>query len=332
MKAVVCNEFGPPEVLRVETVADPEPGPGQVVVDVHASAANFPDVLMLKDEYQFKPGLPFIPGGEVAGVVSRVGPGVEGVQTGGQVMALTGTGGFAEKVVIPAGALLPVPDGMDMETASGFPTAYGTSYHALVDRAALQPGETVLVLGAAGGVGLAAVEIAAALGGVVIAAASSEAKLAACVEHGAALTVNYAEEDLRARIRELTDGRGVDVVYDPVGADLAEPAFRSIAWQGRYLVIGFAGGYIPKLPLNLTLLKGAAVVGVYWGAFTGRQAADNRRNFAELARLYGEGRLRPVVSAVYPLERAAEALEDLGQRRAVGKVVVSAAGPSGGAR
>lgn len=332
MKAVVCNEFGPPEVLRVETVPDPEPGPGQVLVDVHASAANFPDVLMLKDEYQFKPGLPFIPGGEVAGVVSGVGPGVEGVQTGGQVMALTGTGGFAEKVVIPAGALLPVPDGMDMETASGFPTAYGTSYHALVDRAAMQPGETVLVLGAAGGVGLAAVEIAAALGGVVIAAASSETKLAACVEHGAALTVNYAEEDLRARIRELTDGRGVDVVYDPVGADLAEPAFRSMAWQGRYLVVGFAGGYIPKLALNLTLLKGAAVVGVYWGAFTGRQAADNRRNFAELARLYGEERLRPVVSAVYPLERAAEALEDLGQRRAVGKVVVSAAGPSGGAR
>jgi NADPH:quinone reductase len=332
VRAVVCHEFGRPDVLRVETVPDPEPGPGQVVIDVQASAANFPDILMVKDEYQFKPGLPFIPGGEVAGVVSRLGPGVEGVETGGQVMALTGTGGFAEKVAVPAGALLPVPDGMDAATASGFPTAYGTSYHALVDRAALQPGETVLVLGAAGGVGLAAVEIAAALGGVVIAAASSESKLEACVEHGAVLTVNYAEEDLRARIRELTDGRGVDVVYDPVGADLAEPAFRSMAWQGRYLVVGFAGGYIPKLPLNLTLLKGAAVVGVYWGAFTGRQAGDNRRNFAELARLYAAGRLRPVVSGVYPLERAAEALDELGQRRAVGKVVVvTAAGSSGGA-
>ena len=329
MKAVVCHEFGPPDVLRVETVPDPEPGPGQVVVDVHASAANFPDLLMLKDEYQFKPGLPFIPGGEVAGVVSGVGSGVEGVEAGGQVMALTGAGGFAEKVAVAAGALLPVPAGMDMATAAGLPTAYGTSYHALVDRAALQPGETLLVLGAAGGVGLAAVEIGAALGAVVIAAASSAAKLAACAGHGAALTVNYAEEDLRARVRELTDGRGVDVVYDPVGADLAEPAFRSIGWEGRYLVIGFAGGHIPKLALNLPLLKGASVVGVYWGAFSGRQPEDNRRNFEELDRLYQGGRLRPVVSGVYPLERAAEALEELGQRRAVGKVVVvTGVGPS----
>lgn len=331
MKAVVCREFGPPDVLRLETVPDPEPGPGQVVIDVHASAANFPDLLMLKDEYQFKPGLPFSPGGEVAGLVSRLGPGVEGVEVGRAVMALTGAGGFAEKIAVPVGALLPVPDGMDMATAAGFPTAYGTTYHALVDRAAMQPGETLLVLGAAGGVGMAAVEIGAALGGVVIAAASSAAKLAVCTEHGAAMTVNYAEEDLRARIKELTDGRGVDVVYDPVAADLAEPAFRSVAWNGRYLVIGFAGGYIPKLALNLPLLKGASVVGVYWGAFTGRQPEDNRRNFAELARLYRSGRLHPVVSATYPLERAAEALEELGERRAIGKVVVvTAAGSTSG--
>ena len=322
MRAVVCREFGPPDVLRMETVPDPESGPGQVVIEVHASAANFPDLLMMRDQYQLKPGLPFSPGGEVAGVVSRLGAGVAGVEVGQRVMALTGAGGFAEKVVAAAGSLLPIPEGMDMATAAGFPTAYGTSYHALVDRGRLQPGETLLVLGAAGGVGMSAVEIGAALGGVVIAGASSAEKLAVCAEHGAALTVNYAEEDLRSRIRDLTDGRGVDVVYDPVGADLAEPAFRSMAWNGRYLIIGFAGGYIPKLALNLPLLKGAAAVGVYWGAFAGRQSEENRRNFEELGRLYEAGKLRPVVSAAYPLERAADALRDLEERRAMGKVVV----------
>src|SRR5579884_1749714 len=211
MRAAVCREFGPPDVLRVEEVPDPEPAPGQVVIDVHASSVNFPDVLMMRDEYQFKPGLPFSPGGEVAGVVSRLGPGVEGVGVGDRVMALTGAGGFAEKIAVPAAALLPVPDGMDLVTAASFPTAYGTSYHALVDRARLAPGETLLVLGAAGGVGMSAVEIGAALGAVVMAAASSEAKLEVCRRHGAALTIDYSREDLRARIRELTDGRGVDV-------------------------------------------------------------------------------------------------------------------------
>ena len=322
MRAAVCREFGPPDVLRVEEVPDPEAAPGQVVIDVHASSANFPDILMMRDEYQFKPGLPFSPGGEVAGVVSQLGPGVEGVGVGDRVMALTGAGGFAEKIAVPAGAVLPVPEGMDLVTAASFPTAYGTSYHALVDRARLAPGETLLVLGAAGGVGMSAVEIGAALGAAVIAAASSEAKLEACREHGAAMTVDYSSEDLRTRVRELTDGRGVDVVYDPVGADLAEPAFRSIAWNGRFLVIGFAGGHIPRLPMNLPLLKGASVVGVYWGAFTGRQAADNRRNFEKLGALYRDGRLRPVVSATYPLEQSAAALEELSGRRVIGKVVV----------
>ena len=329
MKAAVCHEFGPPDVLRYEDVPDPEPGPGQVVIDVHASSVNFPDVLMMRDEYQFKPGLPFSPGGEVAGVVSRLGPGVEGPAVGDRVMALTGAGGFAEQIAVPARALLAVPEGMDLATAASFPTAYGTTYHALVDRAAMQAGETLLVLGAAGGVGLAAVEIGAALGGVVIAAASSERKLAVCREHGAAMTIDYSREDLRARLRELTDGRGVDVVYDPVGADLAEPAFRSMAWNGRFLVIGFAGGHIPKLAMNLPLLKGASVVGVYWGAFTGREAEHNRRNFDALADMFRAGSLRPVVSATYPLERAAEALEELSERRAIGKVVVLT--PAGGA-
>ena len=322
MRAVLCREFGGPEVLRYESVPDPEPQSGQVVIDVHAAAANFPDVLMIRDEYQFKPGLPFSPGGEVAGVVSALGPGVEGVAVGDRVMALTGSGGFAEKVAAPVRALLPLPEGMDMAMASGFPTAYGTSYHALVDRGAVQPGETLLVLGAAGGVGMSAVEIGAALGAVVIAGASSAEKLAVCAEHGAALTIDYSKEDLRARLKELTAGRGVDVIYDPVGADLAEPAFRSMAWNGRFLVIGFAGGYIPKLPMNLPLLKGASVVGVYWGAFAGREADANRRNMEALGRMFQDGKLHPVVSATYPLERAAEALEELSQRRAVGKVVV----------
>ena len=322
MKAAVCHEFGPPEVLRYETVPDPEPGPGQVVIDVHAAAANFPDVLMMKDEYQFKPGLPFSPGGEVAGIVSAVGPDVDGGRLGERVMALTGSGGFAEKVAVPVRALLPIPEGMDMATASGFPTAYGTSYHALVDRGAVQPGETLLVLGAAGGVGMSAVEIGAALGAVVIAGASSAEKLAVCVEHGAAMTIDYSRENLRERLRELTAGQGVDVIYDPVGADLAEPAFRSMAWNGRFLVIGFAGGHIPKLPMNLPLLKGASVVGVYWGAFTGREADANRRNMEALGLMFREGKLHPVVSATYPLERAADALAELSQRRAVGKVVV----------
>ena len=322
MKASMCHEFGSPDVLRYETVPDPEPGRGQVVIDIHAAAANFPDVLMLKDQYQFKPGLPFSPGGEVAGVVSALGENVEGVTVGQRVMALTGSGGFAEKVTAPARSLHPIPEGMDMATASGFLMAYGTSYYALVDRGALQPGETLLVLGAAGGVGMSAVEIGAALGAVVIAGASSAEKLAVCVEHGAAMTIDYGKEDLRERVRELTDGRGVDVIYDPVGADLAEPAFRSIGWNGRFLVIGFAGGQIPKLPMNLPLLKGASLVGVFWGAFAGREADANRRNIETLGQMFVEGKLRPVVSAKYPLERATEALEELNQRRAVGKVVV----------
>lgn len=324
MKAVMCRQFGPPESLTVEEVPDPEPARGQVVIDVAASSVNFPDLLMIKDEYQFKPGLPFSPGGEVAGVVSAVGEGADATLVGQRVMALCGAGGFAEKIALSPRALMTVPDGMDMPTAAGFPTAYGTSYHALKDRGRLEAGEVLFVLGAAGGVGLAAVELGAAMGAVVIAGASSADKLAACTAHGAALTLNYAEEDLRSRLKELTDGRGPDVIYDPVGGDLAEPAFRSIGWRGRYLVVGFAaGGGIPRLPMNLPLLKGAELSGVYWGSFTARQPEDHQRNMDDLARLWSEGKIRPEVSKVFPLERAAEALQELGERRAIGKIVVT---------
>lgn len=322
MRAVLCRRFGPPESLTLEDVPDPVPRPNQVLIDVAASSVNFPDLLMIKDEYQFKPGLPFSPGGEVAGVVSEVGPEVEGVSVGDRVMALCGAGGFAERIAVPARAIQPVPAGMDLVIAGGFLQAYGTSYHALKDRGRLAPGEVLLVLGAAGGVGLAAVEIGATMGAAVIAAASSPEKLEVCLEHGAAMTIDYSREDLRGRLKELTDGRGPDVIYDPVGADFAEPAFRSIAWNGRYLAVGFAAGYIPKLPMNLPLLKGAELVGVYWGAFTGRQPEDNRRNLDELDSLWQAGRLRPVVSARFPLEEAAAAINELGGRRAVGKVVV----------
>lgn len=322
MRAVICNSFGPPETLVVEQVADPVAGPGQVVIDVAAAGVNFPDTLIIENKYQLKPALPFSPGGEVAGVVAEVGPGVTTVAAGDRVIVVSGYGGFAERVVAPAAALLPVPDGMDLTTAAGFVMAYGTSYHALHDRAQLQPGETLLVLGAAGGVGLAAVELGHDMGAMVIAAASSEAKLEVCREHGASATIDYGRDNLRDRIKELTDGRGADVIYDPVGGELAEPAVRSLAWNGRYLVVGFAAGTIPNIPLNLPLLKGASIVGVFWGAFVGRQAADNARNLADLGRLWSEGKLHPLVSRTYPLEEAAQALTDMAERKVTGKIVL----------
>lgn len=323
MRAVLCKQFGPPDSLVVEEVPEPTPGPGEVVVGVAGCGVNFPDVLIIQDKYQFKPELPFSPGGEIAGTVVAVGEGVDAPAVGDRVLATLGWGGMAEQVVVPAKATIPVPDGVDLPTAAGFLIAHGTSHHALVDRANLQPGETLLVLGAAGGVGLAAVEIGALLGARVIAAASSDEKLELCRQKGATDTINYATEDLRARLKELTDGRGVDVCYDPVGGDLSEPALRSMAWDGRFLVIGFAAGDIPKVPLNLPLLKGCSVVGVFWGAFTGREPERNASNIAQLLGWLAEGKLQPHVSATYPLERAAEALADLAERRATGKVVVT---------
>jgi NADPH2:quinone reductase len=323
VRAIVCRKFGGPEVLELDEVDDPTPAEGQVVIEVKACAINFPDLLMLADLYQFKPGLPFIPGGEVAGTVRAVGPGVEGITAGDRVAASAGTGGLAERVVVFARTVVPIPEGLDFSEAAGLLYAYGTSHYALRDRAALQSGETLLVLGAAGAVGLAAVELGHLMGARVIAAASSDEKLALCRQYGASNTINYSTEDLKTRARELTDGAGADVVYDPIGGPYAEPALRATAWNGRYLVIGFAAGEIPRLPLNLPLLRGCSVVGVFWGSFVQRQPEDHRRNVAELTGWWRSGQLRPHVSSTYPLEQAADALRELAERRVLGKVVVT---------
>jgi NADPH2:quinone reductase len=323
MRAIRCNRYGPPQTLVVETLPDLQPGPGEVVIDVKAASVNFPDVLIIENKYQFKPPLPFTPGSEVAGIVRAVGEGVEHLRAGRRVAAFVRVGGFAEQVLAPAEACMPLPDEADFETAAAFTLAYGTSHHAIVDRAALRAGETLLVLGAAGGVGLAAVEIGKALGARVIAAASTDEKLAIAREHGADATIRYDSEDLRERIAALTDGQGPDVIYDPVGGAYAEPAFRSIGWRGRYLVVGFAAGEIPKLPLNLALLKGASIVGVFWGEFAKREPQRNARAFEELVRWLGEGKLRPHISARYRLDQTPRALEDMAQRRVTGKIVVT---------
>jgi NADPH2:quinone reductase len=323
MKAVLCKQYGPPSTLVVEEVPSPRPGPGQLLVEVHACGVNFPDTLIIQGKYQFKPELPFSPGAEVAGVVREVGDGVHGFRPGDRVIAATTWGGYAEETLAPAERTIRMPEGIDFPTAAAFLLAYGTSHHALKDRAALKPGETVLVLGAAGGVGLAAVEIAKAMGARVIAAASTREKLEVCREHGADATIDYSTEDLRARVKALTDGRGVDVVYDPVGGDLSEPALRSMAWRGRFLVVGFASGDIPNIPLNLPLLKGCSIVGVFWGAFMRNEPERNEEELRELVAWLLDGRLRPRISAVYPLERCADALDDVTSRKVTGKVVLT---------
>lgn len=323
MKAVLCKQFGPPSSLVVEDIPAPTPGAGQVLVEVHAAGVNFPDTLIIQGIYQFKPELPFSPGAEVAGIVKEVGPGVTGLRPGDRVIAATTWGGYAQQVVAQAERVIRMPEGMDFETAAAFLVAYGTSHHALKDRGELKAGETVLVLGAAGGVGLAAVEIAKAMGARVIAAASSEGKLAICREHGADATINYATQDLRERIKSLTDGRGVDVVYDPVGGALSEPALRSMAWRGRFLVVGFAAGAIPSIALNLTLLKGCSIVGVFWGAFVRNEPRRNEEELRELVTWVREGKLRPRISGVYPLERSAEALQLVLDRKVTGKLVLT---------
>ncbi|HUQ76689.1 MAG TPA: NADPH:quinone oxidoreductase family protein [Burkholderiales bacterium] len=326
MKAVVCKQYGPPQSLVIEDLPAPKPGAGEVVISVRAASVNFPDVLIIQNKYQFKPPLPFSPGSELAGVVKEVGSGVSAFRPGERVMAFTTYGAFAEEVKTDASRLIRMPERMDFVTGAAFVLTYGTSDHALRDRAALKSRETLLVLGAAGGVGLAAIEIGKALGARVIACASSEEKLAVCREHGADATIDYASDDLRERIKALTEGRGVDVVYDAVGGPYTEPAFRSLAWRGRLLVVGFAAGDIPKLPLNLPLLKGAAVVGVFWGDFARREPREFAASMQQLARWYAEGRLRPHVSETLPLERTAEAIELLASRKAKGKVVVTMGG------
>jgi NADPH2:quinone reductase len=322
MKALLCKAFGDPASLVYEEVADPVPGPGEALVAVRAAGVNFPDALMVQGKYQYKPALPFAPGAELAGDVLAVGEGVSGFKAGDRVIGSVRSGAFAERAIVPATHLIALPKGVSYEVGASFTLVYGTSYHALKGRAQLQPGETLLVLGAAGGVGLAAVQIGKALGARVIAAASTADKLALCREHGADEVINYSTEDLRERIKALTAGKGPDVIYDPVGGRYAEPAFRSIAWRGRYLVVGFADGQIPSLPLNLPLLKGASVVGVFWGEFVARQLPEFAQDLRELFTLVAQGRLRPHVSRTYPLAQGAQALEDLLARRVTGKVVI----------
>lgn len=322
MKAVLCKAFGPADTLVVEEINSPVIKKNEVLLDVHAAGINFPDTLIIEGKYQFKPPFPFSPGGEAAGVISAVGEKVSHLKVGDRVMALTGWGSCAEQVAVPAYNILPMPEGMDFTTAAAFSMTYGTAIHALKQRGALQGGETLLVLGASGGVGLAAIEIGKAMGAHVIAAASSAEKLEVARQAGADELINYQTEDVRERLKTLTKGQGVDVIIDPVGGDLFETVFRSIAWNGRMLVIGFASGTIPSLPANLPLLKGAAVIGVFWGAFAQRQPQDNIDNFQQLFAWYAQDKLKPLVSQTFPLERTAEAINTLAARKAVGKLVI----------
>ena len=323
MKAVLVSEFGPWQDVEIADVPDPDPGEGEVLVEVRAAGINFPDMLMIEGKYQVKPPTPFVPGVEGAGVVAELGAGVSGHQVGDRVVFLPDLGAFAEKVVVAAARLIPLPEPMTFEQGAGIAMIYGTSYHALKQRAALQPGETLLVLGASGGVGTAAVQIGKAMGATVIAAASTAEKLDYAAANGADHLINYEAANWRDEVKEITSGKGVDVVYDPVGGDYSEPAFRSIAWRGRYLVIGFAAGDIPALPLNLALLKGASIVGVFWGSFVAREPSESARNFGEIAQLMASGDLQAPISATYPLSEVTTALGDLAERRAVGKVVLT---------
>ncbi|USS55878.1 NADPH:quinone oxidoreductase family protein [Pseudomonas kermanshahensis] len=322
MKAVLCKTLGPARDLVLEDVASPVPKKNEILLDVQAAGVNFPDTLIIEGKYQFQPPLPFSPGGEAAGVVAAVGEKAGAFKVGDRVMALTGWGAFAEQVAVPFYNVMPIPEHMDFTTAAAFGMTYGTSMHALKQRGHLQPGETLLVLGASGGVGLAAVEIGKAMGARVIAAASSAEKLAVAKAAGADELIDYSQASLKDEIKRLTGGQGVDVIYDPVGGELFDQAVRGLAWNGRLLVVGFASGTIPQLAANLVLLKGAAVVGVFWGAFAQRQPEQNTANFRQLFAWQGEGKLKPLVSETYPLGEAGAAIEKLGQRQAVGKLVV----------
>ena len=317
----MCSELGPPSKLSVREVDDPSPDAGQVIVDVEAAGLNFPDTLIIEGKYQFKPELPFTPGGEASGLISAVGDGVEHLSVGQRVIALSTHGAFAEKWAVPATGVIPIPNALDFESAAGFGLAYGTSYHALVQRARLEEGETVLVLGAAGGVGSAAIEIARHLGATVIAAASTVEKLQFASELGADHLIEYTTEDLRTRLEEITGGRGVDVVYDPVGGVFTEIAFRSLAWNGRHLVVGFASGDIPKLSVNLALLKGASLVGVFWGRSLREEPQRAFQNFVELAELAEAGVIRPRISQRFTLDEYEEAFGVFESRSVMGKAV-----------
>jgi len=330
MKALQCVELGMPDKLQVNEISDPEVLPGHVLIDNKAASVNFPDVLMIQGLYQFQPELPFSPGGESAGIVSSVGEGVKNIAVGDRVFAMTGLGAFAEKIVAPEHAVVKIPESMDFETAAALPMTYGTSLYALKQRAELKEGETLLILGAAGGVGLATVELGKAMGAKVIAAASTQEKVDLCIQHGADEGFIYPtgkldrnqQKELSSKIKELTGGMGANVVYDPVGDDYSEPCIRATAWDGRYLVIGFAAGEIPKIPINLALLKGMKIVGVFWGAWVGMFPEENKKNFQELFQLHSDGKINPEVSDSFSLDNGAQAIAHLKDRKAKGKVII----------
>jgi NADPH2:quinone reductase len=322
MRAVLCKAYGQPKDLVIEDVAPPVLGEGEVLVTVKAAGVNFPDVLMIQNRYQHRQTLPFTPGYEIAGVVKAVGPRVSGIAVGNAGVAMLRSGAFAEEAIVPAERFWRIPSDVDFVDAAAFPLAYGTSYHALKDRGALQPGETLLVLGAAGGVGLAGVQLGKLMGAKVIACASSEEKLQTCRRAGADVLINYRTQDFREAVKTAAGDRGVDVVLDPVSGPYAEAAVRSMAWYGRYLVVGFTSGEIPRIPMNLPLLKGCSLVGVAWDTYSRRNPEGGRRNIDELVEWIGSGKLKPAVTARYSLDDAAKALDDVMERRAQGKVVI----------
>ena len=331
MKALQCVELGPPDKLEINEVPDPEIQPEHVLIENKAASVNFPDVLMIQGLYQFQPELPFSPGGESAGTVTAIGEGVKDIAVGDRVFAMTGLGAFAEKIIAHQNSVMKIPDSMSFETAAALPMTYGTSLYALKQRAELKEGETLLVLGAAGGVGLATVELGKAMGAKVIAAASTEEKVNLCKQHGADEGFVYPtgkldrdqQKELSAKIKELTGGMGANVVYDPVGDSYSEPCIRATAWDGRYLVIGFAAGEIPKIPINLALLKGMKIVGVFWGAWVGMNPEENKKNFEELFKLHSEGKINPEVSDSFTLDDGAKAIAHLKDRKAKGKVIIT---------
>ncbi len=322
MKAIRCKAYGPPSSLVLEEISSLKASTNEVLVDVKACGLNFPDTLIIQGLYQFKPELPFTPGSDVAGIVKEVGEDVRHLKPGDEVFGFVPYGGLAEEVVVPATACFQKPKEMDFPMAASFMMAYGTSYHALKDRGRLKEGETLLVLGASGGVGLAAVELGKLMGAKVIAAASSDEKLALCKTHGADETINYIKQDLKSQLKAITQNRGVDVVYDPVGGNYSEAALRGTAWNGRFLVVGFAAGDIPKIPLNLPLLKGVSIVGVFWGAFAMKNPKANMQNAMTLMNWHKEGKLKPHIHKIYELQETAIALEEMMNRKAMGKMVV----------
>ncbi len=326
MKAILCKSLEGPAGLELHDIAEPSPAPGEVIVAVEACALNFFDTLITRGKYQHKPELPISPGGEIAGTIAVVGENAGDWKIGDRVCAYLGWGGAREMVAVPADRVVAIPEGIDAAIASGISITYGTAIHGLIDRAGLKPGETVAVLGASGGAGLAAVELAAAARAEVIAVASNDQKLAICQDHGAKHLVNYKECDLKLKLRELTDGRGVDVVYDCVGGDSSEQAVRAMAWEGRFLVVGFASGEIPKLPLNLLLVKGCAAIGVFWGESVKRDPAQHREHMNQVLRWVSEGKLAPRVDKTFALEEIKQALAEIEKRKAIGKIVLKIGG------